>query len=128
MRSLPETFAPHFEADLAVEYLSEFGIAAGVVADDAGGAIPSVEAIGRVHVDVADGDLVRATGLILEWKESDCVRPKPLSTREKALGWIVGGFLVGVLAWLLGSILWRGMNRVRPTERPEFPPRAEAPW
>jgi len=69
------TFANQVEADLAASWLAAEGVESMVVADDAGGALPSFDAVFGVKLCVLAGDEARARE-ILDSAEKDAESPE----------------------------------------------------
>ena len=128
MPHLSQKFVFRFEAELAVEFLAEHEIAAYVSASDAGGSIPALQTTDGVRLHVADRDIVRAEELIRAWRSDDGSTPAPLSAREKAQSWLMGGAVLLTLVWILGSIFWSAEYRLERADKMELPIQARNPW
>lgn len=88
------TFTSRIEAELAASRLEALGIPASVAADDAGGALPSLQLGGGATVLVAAEHRYRAQELLGETPE-----PKTAAPRSAALGWVLVACAVAIIAW-----------------------------
>jgi hypothetical protein len=64
-----ETFASRIEAEMAAGLLESEGVPALVLADDAGGAYPSLQFVRGVHLLVATEDQYRAREILRDMAE-----------------------------------------------------------
>jgi hypothetical protein len=97
MRYLKQTFTSRVEADLAVRILAESGIDAHVSSGDAGGAIPSMQPLLGVRLQVANQDAAKAEVLVGELDLNPPAPQPPLSLRERILTWFGAALFLAFL-------------------------------
>lgn len=127
MPYLAPEFASRAEAEIAAAVLSEEGIETWVAASDAGGSVPSMQAVGGVRVRVSDDDYERAAALLNELGLAARRDLPPLSSRDRLQSWLVGLLLLFVLLWMVWTFTRGALSR--PSEpRPALPPQHAQPF
>ncbi len=127
MPYLNARFFSRVEADLAVQVLSDEGIESWVSASDAGGAIPAMQSLGDVRIEVDDRDLDRGNDVLADTELGKPRELPPLSSRDRLVSWVV----VGLIAIAFGVLAWRVLTGelLRSTaEQPPTPRQHELPY
>ncbi|MEZ4279992.1 MAG: DUF2007 domain-containing protein [Myxococcota bacterium] len=126
MPYLSPQFSSRAEANLALQILEVEGITARISASDAGGAIPSMQAIAAVRVEVAAEDVERAESLISDFVGHPRGRMSELSASERNKSRLA----LAIFLALLAIICW---NALRQTDnqgagRIDVRPDQQIPW
>ncbi len=124
MPYLAEVFSSRIEAELAAQILAEEGIPSRVASSDAGGAIPSMQALAGVRLEVANEDADRAEELISETFPAGASVLEPLSRRERIQSWAAG---IGLLLFVIVLVVYGAQNGA-PSGTPVPPGNHQLPY